>query len=100
MHGHSLTWQPTEVHGAYTPVSCTQPSRQPIRPGAVITLGQATPQAQGDHDRQTVGIPWLRASLANRRRNLTQKKPNNFPLSITQNLASAGRWSFLKYGAN
>jgi hypothetical protein len=33
------TCQPTEVHGAYTPVSRAQPSRQPIRPGAVITLG-------------------------------------------------------------
>jgi hypothetical protein len=31
----------------------------PVWPGAVITLGQAT---ASDHDRQTVGLPWLRAA--------------------------------------
>jgi hypothetical protein len=32
---------------------------QPIWPGAVITLGQA---AASDHDRRTVGLPWLRTA--------------------------------------
>ncbi len=44
-----------------TPFAPRRALEQPIRPGAVITLGQAT-AAQGRADRQTVGIPWLRAA--------------------------------------
>jgi hypothetical protein len=49
-----------------TPFTPRRALEQLIRPGAVITLGQATASV-GLAGRQTVGLPWLRAaSLSSR----------------------------------
>jgi len=100
------------VHGAYTPVSCTQPSRQPIRPGAVITLGQATASV-GDHGRQTAGTPPDFAqptSLAGRVKQTRQRTLTN-PLTIPpiqylkyrpaeNGVSVRGRWHALRTTAH
>ena len=67
-----------------TPFAPRRALEQPIRPGAVITLGQATASV-GDHDRQTVGTPPDFAqptSLAGRVKQTRQRTLTN-PLTIS-----------------